>query len=338
MPDQENKVNMENKRNTVIRVVHNRQNPFVMLNKAALWDQNLSLKAVGLWARCMSRPDNWRFCISELVKHCKEGRRAVDAAMQELIKENYASRFEFDSKGKDGKFNSHIVEYVFFEFPATEEEKQEQEEIFKKFHRDCGFGNLRFGNLQNAQLPIKSLKEIEIIEKEITHPLPPEISPEKEQNASVLAAGADECETSSPTPKKTKPSPVFSPEVLDLGDKMLEIVKSNCSVYRPPGNLDKFHEEVALMLETDKQDPEVLLSAFQYACSDCIQRGDWKGWSRIICTNKKGKENTNPAKQFRFHLDKIHQDKRSRPERKFAPSSTPEGEAELAKHWFDGAL
>lgn len=125
-------VNAEDKRSTIIRVVHNRENPFVQLNKQALWDTNLSLKAVGLWARCMSRPNDWRFCIKELIKHCKEGRKAVDGAMQELIDAGYAYRLEYSQRGEDGKYKTSGVEYVFFEFPATQEEKDQQQEIFKK--------------------------------------------------------------------------------------------------------------------------------------------------------------------------------------------------------------
>lgn len=160
--------NLENKKNnTVIRIVHNRENPFVQLNKKALWDENLSLKAVGLWARCLSRPDNWKFSIAELVKKSKEGRRAIDGAMEELIKNNYVVRLEYYERGADGKFQAGMggVEYVFFEFQATEEEKLEQLEIFKKSFRLCGFGDSRNGDSRNAHLLIKNKKEIEIKNK-----------------------------------------------------------------------------------------------------------------------------------------------------------------------------
>src|SRR5580765_9040605 len=63
----------QGKRNTIVRVVHNRENPYVQINKISLWDIGLSLKATGLWARCLSRPNNWTFSLSELIKKCKEG-------------------------------------------------------------------------------------------------------------------------------------------------------------------------------------------------------------------------------------------------------------------------
>lgn len=148
--------NSKEKFQSIIRVVHNRENPFVQLNKQALWDQNLSLKAVGLWARCMSRPNDWTFSLKELVDNCKEGRRAVDAAMHELIAANYVYRIEYAERDLNGKFKSGGIEYVFFEFPATEEEKQKRVEEFKKSFRNCCFGNCRNGDCRNVHLLIKN--------------------------------------------------------------------------------------------------------------------------------------------------------------------------------------
>lgn len=140
---------------SIIRVVHNQENPFVQLNKKALWDTNLSLKAVGLWARCMSRPDNWRFNIKELAANSKEGRRAIDSAISELIDHGYAVRVEYWEKSDDGKFTTKGFEYIFFEFTATEEDKIKVLEEFKKSFRNCCFGNLRDGDLRNEHLLIK---------------------------------------------------------------------------------------------------------------------------------------------------------------------------------------
>ena len=137
---------------SIIRTVHNKENPYVQLNKKALWDDRLSLKAVGLWARCMSRPDDWRFNISELAKRLKEGRRAIDSAIKELINNNYAIRLEHWEKDLDGKFVGGGVEYVFFEFEATESEKANVLNEFKKSFQHCGFGNSRNGNSRNDEL------------------------------------------------------------------------------------------------------------------------------------------------------------------------------------------
>jgi len=153
---------------TIIRIVHNKENPFVQLNKAALWDQRLSLKAVGLWSRCLSRPNDWTFNVSELVKKCKEGRRSIDSAIDELIEFGYAVRIDYWDKGKNGKFNDGGSEYVFFEFVATEEDKNKILEEFKKSYRNCCFSNSRKSDCQNDELLIHNPTDIEVKEKLLT--------------------------------------------------------------------------------------------------------------------------------------------------------------------------
>jgi len=141
--------------NTIFRASHNSENPFVQINKNSLWDENLSLTAVGLWARCLSRHNDWRFNIEELTSHCKEGRRAIDSAMKELIAHKYACRFESVLKDEKGKFKNRVIEYVFFEVPATEEDIEKARQDFQIFLGHCGFGNCRAGNCRNDELLIK---------------------------------------------------------------------------------------------------------------------------------------------------------------------------------------
>jgi len=107
---------------SIIRIKHNRENPFVQLNKKALWDENLSLQAIGLWARCMSRPDNWIFNISEMVASSKEGKDAIYNTINELIKNGYCLRVQAKNKSS-GLFDK--VEYYFYEFKLSPEEIEE---------------------------------------------------------------------------------------------------------------------------------------------------------------------------------------------------------------------
>lgn len=159
----------------IVRVVHNRENPYVVLNKKALWNEKLSLKAIGLWARCMSRPDDWRFNVTELANSGKEGKRAIYTAIDELIREGYALRLDHTEKSEDGKFSGGGVEYVFFEFPPTSEEKQDYIDKFKKSFRQSGFGDSRNGDSRNA--PLLSTKEELKKEKKINKEGPTSSSP-----------------------------------------------------------------------------------------------------------------------------------------------------------------
>ncbi len=279
IPNLTKAVNNNEKRNSIIRVVHNRENPYVQLNKQALWDDSLSLKAIGLWARCMSRPDDWTFCISELVKKCKEGRRAVDSAMQELIEHGYAYRMEVDVKGKDGKFTHRMVEYVFFEFPATQEEKVNQFEIFKKFHRDCGFGNLRDGNLRNDELLIKSNTK-----KEVTKDISTSSSEVPSEQAPVVAV---EILISSPeeVPRKTKAPPDFSPEVKELASKIVTNLHNANPDWIIPKNLHAIMLQIEEMITKDNRTPKRIFDVFMWALCDSF-------WMDKLCK-------PNPVKYLR---------------------------------------
>lgn len=142
---------------SIIRIEHNRENPYVVLNKQPLFNENLSLKAKGLWAQCLARPNDWEFHVNEMVKRCKEGKRAIYSVIDELIENNYAIRLQAYEKAENGKFTCGITEYVFFEFRISDEEKGEYIEKFKKSFRCCGFSHIRDRSIRSA--PILSKEE-----------------------------------------------------------------------------------------------------------------------------------------------------------------------------------
>ncbi len=150
---------------TVIRIKHNRENPFVQINKEALWNNNLSLKAKGLWALCLSRPDDWCFHVSEIIKNTKEGRESIHNAINELISNGYAMRFQ---KKDPKKGNFLQVEYYFFEFPLTTEEREkftkefeEKEQELKKCLPHTGLPHTGLPHTENPQLLIKNDTDID---------------------------------------------------------------------------------------------------------------------------------------------------------------------------------
>lgn len=281
-----------NKHNTIVRVVHNRDNPFVQLNKQALWDSNLSLKAVGLWARCMSRPNDWKFSIKELVGKCKEGRRAVDAAMQELIAAGYACRLEYYEKNQQGKFQKGMggVEYVFFEFPATEEEKLEQLDIFKKSFRDCGFGDRRFSDSRNAHLLIQSSKQTDVDADNTSLKVP------EEPAAPEPAKAGDEAEKKS---RKKKEMSKFSPKIREVSELMINSLLRTKPDYAVPKNMSAFMTHVDYLLRLDKRDAVKLMDVFNWALADNF-------WSAKMFK-------PNPAEYLRSKFDQLEMQMNSKP-------------------------
>jgi helix-turn-helix protein len=100
----------------MIRTHHNRENPYVRLNKKALWDEELSLEAVGLWAGLLSRPDDWQVSVIELSKSCKCGRDKIYKLLNELIKAGYAYRCQPRVDGDKrknvfGAYDTHVFEF-----------------------------------------------------------------------------------------------------------------------------------------------------------------------------------------------------------------------------------
>ena len=74
----------EDKRlNEVIRI-RKRPNNFVMMDKTFLEDVRLSYKAKGLLAYLLSKPDDWKVIVGNLVNNSKDGKASVYAGLKEL--------------------------------------------------------------------------------------------------------------------------------------------------------------------------------------------------------------------------------------------------------------
>lgn len=105
--------------NTIIRTKKDRNNPYVMINKKALHNSEMSAKAKGIFSYLMSLPDNWKIYIAELQKHFKDGRDSISVGIKELENFGYISKKR--CQNKDGKFDGW--EYTIFEQPKTENPK-----------------------------------------------------------------------------------------------------------------------------------------------------------------------------------------------------------------------
>jgi hypothetical protein len=92
----------------VKRIPHSRN--YVVLQKEVLEDSNLSLKAKGLWAYCMAKPDDWSFHLIQLATVLKEGITAIRSTIKELIENGYCKRIQ--SKTSNGRFDSYDYEIL----------------------------------------------------------------------------------------------------------------------------------------------------------------------------------------------------------------------------------
>lgn len=100
----------------IVRVKKRDEHPFVMLERATLQMTSLSLKARGLWAVCMSYPDNWEFNVRHLSTHVSEhdGKTAVRSALRELEAAHLASLERV--RNEDGTLSG--TRWVIYENPS----------------------------------------------------------------------------------------------------------------------------------------------------------------------------------------------------------------------------
>ena len=74
----------EDKRLSEVIRVRKRPHNFVMMDKTFLEDDRLSYKAKGILAYLLSKPDNWKVIVGNLVNHSTDGKSSVYAGLKEL--------------------------------------------------------------------------------------------------------------------------------------------------------------------------------------------------------------------------------------------------------------
>lgn len=104
----------------ICRAIHDKENPYVTLNKEITKNLDISYKALGLYFLAFSRPDDWEFNLKELSKRKNGGRDAVRGAAHELETFGYLHKKAVQTEG--GRMDGW--DWYFFETPKTEEEFQ----------------------------------------------------------------------------------------------------------------------------------------------------------------------------------------------------------------------
>lgn len=104
MAEKYKKFELEGREPTIVQTVHDADNPYVMLNRKSVIDNNhLSFRARGLLSYMLYRPQGWKFNIKHLSsnKVTLEGRDAVQTALKELREHGYIEdAFDRNEKGE----------------------------------------------------------------------------------------------------------------------------------------------------------------------------------------------------------------------------------------------
>ncbi|GEM_PF-1847306 len=96
---------------TIYRIIKDKENPYVMINKQFLNDERLSWKAKGILTYLLSMPDDWQIYENELVKHSKDGITSLKSGIKELIEFGYIIREQV--RNEKGQFKGY--EYYVYE-------------------------------------------------------------------------------------------------------------------------------------------------------------------------------------------------------------------------------
>ena len=101
----------EDKRlNEIIRV-QKRPSNFVLIDKSFLEDTRLSYKAKGILAYLLSKPDNWKVIVGNLVNYSADGKASVYAGLKELRKCGYYEKVPIrNDKGHYVRWESTVYE------------------------------------------------------------------------------------------------------------------------------------------------------------------------------------------------------------------------------------
>lgn len=73
----------------IYRAKHDKDNPYVLVDKKIVYDDRLSDSAKGLMLRILGRQDDWEFYTEKLSTECKDRHTSVKSSIKELIKYGY---------------------------------------------------------------------------------------------------------------------------------------------------------------------------------------------------------------------------------------------------------
>ena len=105
------------------RIRKDKNNPYVMMNKEFLSNENLSFKAKGILSYLLSKPDDWKVYENDLVNQSKDGKTAVRSGLKELREQGYIVRTQ--KRTKEGKFDGY--DYDVFEYPISNNAQNDKE-------------------------------------------------------------------------------------------------------------------------------------------------------------------------------------------------------------------
>ncbi|EOR20410.1 phage replication protein [Clostridium sartagoforme AAU1] len=135
----------------IFRTVKNKN--YSIMHNGFLTDNRLSMKAKGLLAYFLSKPDDWEFYSNEITKNCRDGKDSIATGIKELVNVGYIERFY--KRNENGRFEGGY-EYLVYETTSHKEkffiEESTEAEKSKVENTVSELTKMDFANSENPPL------------------------------------------------------------------------------------------------------------------------------------------------------------------------------------------
>ena len=218
---------------------------YVVIHKGVLEDPRLSFKAKGLWAYCMSRPDDWTFHVNHLATISKDGEDSVYSAIKELELHGYVKKVQAHVGGRFQKVDYEIFETSQIQIILPQREKQEA---------------VKQEPVNPALLSIDSSLSIEEETKPRPSASPPSQAPE---SSFSLKSGYEE-------------------EAKDLTLELISSIRLTKPDFKSP-SIDSWANEIEKMLRIDKRKVEICKKIIEWLPKAPTSSNGFSWSTNILC-------------------------------------------------------
>jgi predicted transcriptional regulator len=97
----------------IVRVTHDKENPFVVLSKSTVKDNSLSWDMLGLLVYLLAKPDNWQVRVDHLAAERGQHPATIYRLLRKLRDAGFVRRTDIVRRKPDGRFDQACLYDVF---------------------------------------------------------------------------------------------------------------------------------------------------------------------------------------------------------------------------------
>ena len=138
---------------------------FALVDKNFINDKRLSYKAKGILVYILSKPDDWKVVIRDLINNAADGKASIYAGLKEL--ERYGYYVKEPVRDEDGR---RILDWtsIVYEVPVFDEKEEVEKEaasLAEKYQMEKEEFLKQFGGLDMIQYDLEMRKTIDSLKE-----------------------------------------------------------------------------------------------------------------------------------------------------------------------------